>query len=136
MTVESFSVHSVREGRLHRLTPIGELDLATAPILERAFHAVQPDQTAEMLVVDLTRLTFMDSSGINLLARLHDLCEHADRLRIINGSPAAERIIDISGMRRRLPIISKHRNPLEPLDERSRRSPESAEIPGGHPPSA
>lgn len=79
----------MREGQLHRLTPFGQLDLATAPILEREFHAVHPDQTAEMIVVDLIQLTFMDSTGINLLARLNVLCEHDDRLRVINGSPAA-----------------------------------------------
>jgi anti-anti-sigma factor len=131
--MERFSVHSVREGLLHRLTPVGELDIATAPILEREFHAVQPDQTAEMLVVDLTRVTFMDSSAIHLLTRLNALCEHADRLRIVNGSRAAERMIDISGMRVQLPIISNRRNPLEPLCDRSRRTSNDAGTPRAHP---
>lgn len=112
---EGFSVHGAREGPLHRLTPVGELDLATAPILEREFHVVHPDQTVEMVVVDLTRLTFMDSSGINLIARLNTLCERNDRLRVINGSPAAQRAIDLSGIRDHLPIISKGDDPLAPL---------------------
>jgi anti-sigma B factor antagonist len=111
VTVVGFLVHSEREGASHRLTPVGELDIATAPILEREFDAVHPDLTAEVLVVDLTRLTFMDSSGIHLLLRLNALSEHTDRLRIINGSPAAERTIDISGTRSQLPIISEHCDP-------------------------
>jgi len=50
---------------LHRLTPFGELDLATAPILERELDAVAVE-SGVMIVVDLTQLTFMDSSGLNL----------------------------------------------------------------------
>ena len=34
------SIRETREGGVHRLTPIGELDLATAPLLESAFDAV------------------------------------------------------------------------------------------------
>ena len=33
-------VREMSEGGVHRLTPIGELDLATAPLLESAFDAV------------------------------------------------------------------------------------------------
>jgi len=114
VTRDDFAVHSVREGPVHRLTPFGELDISTAPILEREFHAVQPDPAVEMIVVDLTQLRFMDSAGINVLARLNALCERTDRLRVINGSPAAERIIDLSGMRDHLPIIAKSDDPLAP----------------------
>jgi anti-anti-sigma factor len=123
--MDGFSVHSEREGRLHRLTPVGALDLASAPGLEREFHAVHPDETVEMVVVDLTRLTFMDSSGLNLLARLNAWCEPTDRLRVINGSRAAEWIMDLSGMRDHLPIISRGDDALallEPGPSRSRPS--------------
>ncbi len=120
--MDDFAVHSVRDGPVHRLTPFGELDIATVPILESEFHAVQPDSTAEMIVVDLTQLRFMDSAGINLLARLNALCEPTDRLRVINGSPAAERIIDLSGMRNHLPIIAKSDDPLAPRQPSPNRS--------------
>ena len=33
---EAFSIRSTRDRGLHRLTPIGELDIATAPLLEAA----------------------------------------------------------------------------------------------------
>jgi anti-anti-sigma factor len=100
---------SIRETRVrgvHRLTPIGELDLATAPLLESAFDAVFGDDDAEMIVVDLTELSFMDSTGINLLVRMHAACEDADRLRVINGSRAVQRVLDVSGVRAHLPIVS------------------------------
>lgn len=114
MTTDFF-VDSNRAGRMHRLTPVGELDLATVQTLESAFEAVFEDGDAEMIVIDLTRLAFIDSTGINLLIRMNSLCEHADRLRVINGSPAVERLFAITGMRSVLPVISADTDPLAPL---------------------
>jgi anti-sigma B factor antagonist len=112
---QSFSIHSERTGRVHRLIPVGELDIATAPMLREDFEAVLADRAAEMIVVDLTELSFMDSTGIRALLEMNDLCEHADRLRIINGSPAVVRMLDLTAVRERLPIISSDDDPLAPL---------------------
>jgi anti-sigma B factor antagonist len=100
------SIRETREGGVHRLTPIGELDLVTAPLLESAFDAVFRDDGVEMIVVDLTELSFMDSTGIHLLLRMNAACEDANRLRVINGSRAVERVLDLTGVRAHLPIIS------------------------------
>jgi anti-sigma B factor antagonist len=112
---ELFSVRETREGRAHRLTPIGELDLVTTPILERAFDAILRDDDAEMIVVDLTELSFMDSTGIHLLLRMQAACEGADRLRVINGSRPVQRILDVTGVRALLPIITRNDDPYAPL---------------------
>jgi anti-sigma B factor antagonist len=118
ITLEPFSIRESREGAVHRLTPIGELDLATAPLLESAFDAVFRDDDAEMIVVDLTELSFMDSTGINLLVGMNAACAGADRLRVVNGSRAVQRVLDISGVRAHLPIISSDRDLLvAPLDD-------------------
>jgi anti-sigma B factor antagonist len=109
------SVRETSEGGVHRLTPIGELDLATAPLLESAFDAVFGDDDAEMIVVDLTELSFMDSAGIHLLIRMYGACAEGDRLRVINGSRAVERLLDLSGVRAHLPIISSESDPLAPV---------------------
>ena len=106
------SIRKTREGGVHRLTPRGELDIATTPLLERAFDAVFGDDDAEMIVVDLTELSFMDSTGIHLLLRMRAACERADRLRVVNGSRAVERVLDVSGVRAHLPIISSDLDPL------------------------
>jgi anti-sigma B factor antagonist len=121
ITPGPLSIRETREGGFRRLTPIGELDLATAPLLESAFDAVFRDDDAEMIVVDLTKLSFMDSTGLHLLLRMCAACEAADRLRVINGSPAVERVLDLSGLRARLPIISSDRDPLASLDDASTR---------------
>ncbi len=64
------------------------------------------DDGAEIVVVDLRELTFMDSTGINLLLRMRAACQDTDRLRVINGSRSVQRILDVSGVRAHLPIIS------------------------------
>jgi anti-sigma B factor antagonist len=114
-TAGPMSIRSSREGAIVRLTPVGELDLATAPILERAFDDVFGDDAAEMIVLDLTELAFMDSTGLHLLLRMTAACEEGDRLRVVNGSSAVVRLLDVSGVRDLLPIISSARDPLAPL---------------------
>jgi anti-anti-sigma factor len=111
---DAFKVRWERTGRVHRLIPTGELDIATTPILERAFAAVHEGDAA-MIVVDLTELSFMDSTGIGLLLRMNDACKEGDRLRIVNGTPTVVRVLDITGVRPRLPIISSNDDPLAPL---------------------
>jgi anti-anti-sigma factor len=112
---EPLSVRRSREGGVVRLTPVGELDLATVPLLERACDEVLGDETAEMIVVDLTELGFMDSTGLHLLLRTAEACRDADRLRVVNGSSAVVRVLDVSGVRGLLPIISSNSDPRAPL---------------------
>lgn len=121
-STDQLSIRRSREGELVRLTPVGELDLATVPILERAFDEVFGDPDARMIVVDLTELGFMDSTGLHLLMRMTGACEEADRLRVVNGSPAVVRLLDVSGVRDLLPIISSRSNPLAPLPSAPPRS--------------
>jgi len=113
---EPFSIRSKRTGHVHRLTPLGELDIATVPQLREAFEQAFCDSDAEMLVVDLTELSFMDSTGTKLLLDLNEVCKLVDRLRIVNGSPPVVRIIDLACVRPVLPIISSRDDPLAPLD--------------------
>lgn len=109
--MEPFSIDSERIGQAHWLTPVGELDIATAPIFERACVIVVRSD-AEMIVVDLRRLTFMDATGVRLLLHMDEICEDA-RLRIIGGA-AIERLLELSGVRDRLPIVAPGADPLAP----------------------
>jgi anti-sigma B factor antagonist len=114
-TSEPFSVRSERQGRIHRLTPLGELDIATVPLLRDEFDAVLEDGSAEMIVIDLTKLAFIDSTGLHLLTEINEVCAPTDRLRIINGTRQVVRLLDISGVRPFLPIINSADDPLAPL---------------------
>jgi anti-anti-sigma factor len=50
-------------GRRHTLRPIGELDLASAPHLDRMIESAHA-AGAEAITIDLTGLTFMDCCGL------------------------------------------------------------------------
>lgn len=79
----------------------GELDLATVPKLRDALLRPRPPD-AEHVVIDLKRVTFMDSAGLHALMDAHD--HWGERLRIRLGTVAA-RLVDITALRDRLPII-------------------------------
>jgi anti-sigma B factor antagonist len=109
----SFSLSSEREDSFLRLQPVGELDIATAPTLERELDAAASGD-AETILVDLSQLTFMDSSGIHLLLRANRAWGDRDsRLRIITGPPLVDRLFDLARVRELLPIVAGESQPTE-----------------------
>jgi anti-anti-sigma factor len=103
---EEFSISAAeRDGRTW-LTMQGELDLATAPELERL--VVEGIDAGREIVVDLRGLEFMDSSGIRVLVAAH---ARADRVggRVVVVRPGAQsavaKIVEVSGVDRELNIV-------------------------------
>ena len=106
MTADAFSIVSDRRGNAHYVAPSGELDIATVRLLEQAVLAAEQSDAAT-IVLDLSGLTFIDSTGLRLVLDVNDRCGGTvDRLRVIAGSPAVERLLDIVGLRERLPLIA------------------------------
>jgi anti-sigma B factor antagonist len=69
------------------VTASGELDLDTVPDLERhvvaAVGAATASTSAAVVVVDLTPVTYLDSTGLNMLVRCHELaCRHGVLFRV------------------------------------------------------
>jgi anti-anti-sigma factor len=62
---EAFSIQTSTRGDVLVLSIAGEVDLTTAPELARAIRLV-PESTSRV-VVDLSAVTFIDSSGLNAL---------------------------------------------------------------------
>jgi anti-sigma B factor antagonist len=82
----------------------GELDNATVPALESALlHAL--DSGAASIVLDLRRVSFIDSIGLRVLVwAARESRGDGDRLRIDCGSGAVRRIIELSTLDRSLPL--------------------------------
>ena len=84
-----------------RIRVRGEIDLATVPALSAALEAAEAGD-APQIVLDLTDVSFIDSSGIAVLLRA-DARSRRDgaRLRLAT-SPAVDRVIDLCGLRGKL----------------------------------
>jgi anti-anti-sigma factor len=86
-----------------RLELSGELDLATAPQLERALARAKHGRPAT-LVLDLRDLSFLDSCGLRELLGAQRACEEAGcALTLIAGAPA-RRLFELTGVAARLPL--------------------------------
>jgi anti-sigma B factor antagonist len=86
----------------HRIAPAGELDIATVPLLDAAFDEVASDDGLR-IILDLTAISFIDSTGIQLLLKLCERCNGSERLTIVPSAPI-ERLLDITGLRDQLPL--------------------------------
>ena len=85
------------------LRATGELDLSTVPTLERALAAL--DDGAPAGVLDLSGVTFMDSSGLRLLIIATERAQAAGRELSIIASPAVSLVVDQVGLRSTLPLV-------------------------------
>jgi anti-sigma B factor antagonist len=73
----------------------GELDLATAPRLDEALATL----TADVIVVDLSGCTFLDSAGIRALVGTARKLGEADRgLRVVTSDAGVLRLLEITGV--------------------------------------
>jgi anti-anti-sigma factor len=80
------------------VTVSGELDLATAPELEAVFDSIAAT-SSDRVVVDLTEVGFLDSSGIRALVRAKRRLDGVGALLVLDGlSDAARQVLEISGV--------------------------------------
>ena len=82
----------------------GELDLASSPALEEELERVAQSD-AQLVVVDLRGLEFMDSTGLSVLVRAHQRAEeNGRRLGLVNGSQQVQRLLTLTGVADRLTL--------------------------------
>jgi anti-anti-sigma factor len=88
-----------------RVAPHGELDLATAPDVERRLRELR-ESGFDRVVFDLRELDFMDSTGLRLIMR-EDAAARADgrTFALIPGPPAVQRIFEVACVEDRLTFL-------------------------------
>lgn len=88
------------EGDWLLVQPTGEIDIATARSVES--HLAANRDT----ILDLTKVTFMDSTGLRTVVGVHNRLNEAEhRLRIVVPDGPVERIIAITGLTDALDIV-------------------------------
>jgi anti-sigma B factor antagonist len=78
----------------------GELDLASAPMLEQGLLDAEAAGAAR-LVLDLSGLEFIDSTGLHVLVRAHERArETGQQLSLVRGPRAVQRLFELTGAAR------------------------------------
>lgn len=90
-----------------RVTPRGELDLATEPALRDvlARHA-----GTGSLTLDLAELRFLDSSGLRLILETAEAARRdGGAFAVLPGSPAIQRLFELAGVEELVPFRDRGR---------------------------
>jgi anti-anti-sigma factor len=86
-----------RDGVPH-LELVGELDLSTIDPLKLRLELVERE-APDTIVVDLRRVTFMDSMGLGILVSHRIRARQAGRtLALVKGPPAIQQLFELTGM--------------------------------------
>jgi anti-sigma B factor antagonist len=86
------------------ITVSGEVDLATSPQLDTAVIAAI-DSGATSVVIDLTDVSFMDSSGLGVIVRALKRCREAENdLDLVITNERVLKVFGITGLDQVIPI--------------------------------
>lgn len=90
----------IRTGSLH-LALEGELDHHSAEGTLREIESLLDRYLPRNCILDFSRLTFMDSSGIALLLRIHKRMQETESsVWVENPAPQPRRVLDAAGINR------------------------------------
>jgi len=85
-----------------RIALSGELDISSAGRVEEELAALQAE-SPQLLVLDLRKLDFMDSTGLRLIVRADEAARaRGTRFVIVRGPEAVQRVFEIVGLDSRL----------------------------------
>jgi anti-sigma B factor antagonist len=103
-----------QDGSAVTIAVSGEIDIASAPAL-RSYLSERLSEGYTEITLDLTKMTFIDSSGLGVIVGvINRLRLEEGRLIICNPPPIAVQVLSVSGLTPSLEIVT--RNPAEALD--------------------
>lgn len=94
-------LQSIRDGDSVIVRLAGELDHYCAQSVRRELDSLIADRSVRWLILDFSRLQFMDSSGIGvILGRYRQLRDRGGQLGVVRMNPHIARIFHMSGLDR------------------------------------
>jgi anti-anti-sigma factor len=98
-----FDIDIVWERDAAVVVVVGEVDMATAPLLEDCLRRAS-SAPVTTVVLDLDRVTFIDASGLRVLVSHAFSQRAAKRIRVTQGSPQVRRLLELAGLATVLPL--------------------------------
>jgi anti-sigma B factor antagonist len=99
-----------RQGDVARVELAGDFDLAVLPRFEDELGRVE-ESSPPVILIDLTRLLFIDSSGLRALIMADERAREANRrLAIVPGPPPVRRVFEITQLDKRLDFVDDASN--------------------------
>jgi anti-anti-sigma factor len=87
------------------MTLVGELDLSSVAKVQEELRRIETNAPAT-LVVDLSKLTFLDSTGLRCIVTADERArEQGRRIVIVRGPDAVQRVFAITRLEDRLEIV-------------------------------
>jgi anti-sigma B factor antagonist len=98
-------LESERDGETHRLTLRGEFDLSGATAFDEEMKRIEAGDSTE-IVIDLSTLDFMDSTGLRLLleADMRSRTD-SDRVRYVRPHGEVARLLHLTRVDERLKFV-------------------------------
>jgi anti-anti-sigma factor len=96
---ELLTIETSTTGATTTLLVTGDLDPASAPILDDALETALARDGVDEIVVDAAGLTFVDSSGLSALVNARtDAAEAGVRFVVENPTPLCTRLLEATGL--------------------------------------
>jgi anti-sigma B factor antagonist len=103
--VTILEVESEEGDGLVRVSLRGELDLSTVGKVEEELKRVEGGEPP-LVLLDLSRLSFLDSTGLRCVITAAERAKEGDRrLVIVKGPDAVQRVFSITGLDDRLEMV-------------------------------
>jgi anti-sigma B factor antagonist len=106
MQMTTLSLETREEGEQVRIAVGGELDLSSALTFDEEIRRAE-ERNPETLVLDLSCLKFLDSTGLRLIMSAQArAAKRGHRFMIVEGTEAVQRIFRLAGVTRRFDVVA------------------------------
>ena len=108
MDVGAFTATALRaDAAVVCLSLAGDLDLSAVTTLQEALDRAEALAPADLLL-DLSDLSFLDSTGLHCIVRAHERAQHTGRrLVVVPGVSPVHRVMELTGVDKHLEFVTR-----------------------------